>query len=142
MNTKSDGLPIYLLLPSLQINQLPNFPNPPPPKLLLTKPQRRPPRPSPHSNLLLPRKRQRRLKRRRKLILSASTEPRRAITQVHDDILARTTGVMHDADQAGGLVLDDADAEVLVPHGVDADGGFVQMLEDGGPAGVAEEGGL
>ena len=49
---------------------------------------------------------------------------------------------MDDADQTGGLVLDDADAEVLVPHGVDADGGFVQMLEDGGPAGVAEEGGV
>lgn len=48
---------------------------------------------------------------------------------------------MHHADQPSGLVLDDADAKMLVPHGVYADGGSSQVREDGGPGCVAEEGG-
>lgn len=47
---------------------------------------------------------------------------------------------MDDADEPRGLVLHDADAEVLVPHGVDADGGCGEVGEDGWPAGVADEG--
>lgn len=69
-------------------------------------------------------------------------EPGGAVAQVDDDVLAGSARDVHHADQARSLVLDDADAEVLVPHSVSADGGGAQVRQDRRPAGVADEGGV
>ncbi|KAL8831185.1 MAG: hypothetical protein Q9170_005413, partial [Blastenia crenularia] len=39
-----------------------------------------------------------------------------------------------------GLVFDDTDAKVFVPHAIRADGGGAEVGEDGGPGGVGDEG--
>lgn len=59
---------------------------------------------------------------------------------IDDDVLPGTPAVVDDAQQAGRLILDDADAKVFVPHCVDADAGRAEAREDGGPGGVELEG--
>ena len=58
---------------------------------------------------------------------------------VDDDIPLRPAAIVDHGNEPRGLVLDDADAEVLVPHGVDAERAAPQLRQDRGPAGVGDE---